>query len=810
MRYKFPCGCEFEIENESIKDYDGLPSIKMDMYNLPLNCKKTWNLISSGRTRGVFQLESNLGRSYSKKLEPDKMAHLSALISLLRPGCLNALLDGKSMTNHYVDRKHGREPVTYTHPLLEKYLSDTYGILVYQEQAIAIAKGIAGFTPEQANALRKAIGKKKADVLAKLREIFINGCISVSGFTKDVATELFNNIESSNRYAFNACISQDTLLTKRSVGNKKTDYTVEHMFNIKNDIQYAKKHNQLNLYKKYKFQNHYGSGLSMYEDNRIRPNTIKDIRYAGEKEVFKISLDNGNFIKVTHNHKFPTPNGEKLCSELSVGDYLYTCGEYEKNTKNYKYSDLSIDDLRNKKTETNDKQGFQTAQKNPGYTNGSFTDFKKNSRLLPNFCEICSKKHRRLETHHKNGDRTNSKIDNLIRLCPSCHKKEEYKFGRVKVGEKGYPVLQSKIISIVSCGIEKTYDVEMEAPNHNFIANGDIVTCNSHAYTYAHISYATAYAKAHFPLHFFTSALKFVEDNDELRDLMSEVAVFDLQILGPSISNLLPRFNIKDGFIQYGLAEVKKSGEKEILSFIEHVISAEKSINKEVKDFSWYEFLILLSDKIKRDALINLIMCGLLDNTGISRKTQLHEFGIYDELSDGEKKWVQENWQWCNTLEDLLIRLLESNKPTKKRKSKVESLLKALQNPGRTLQDNVEFVCDSETEAMGISVSMNRTADKERFANIKCLDFLLGSGSKNMTFVVEVKSVEERVVKTGKNEGKKYANIVLSDRTGQIEATIFTKEWLDLKSLLVKGNVILLNASRNQDLTLRIENVKLL
>ncbi len=534
--YTFSCGCKFKQEDEGIKDYDGLPRISIDYYNLPLNCKKTWDLISSGRTRGVFQLESNLGRSYSKKLEPDNIAHLAALISILRPGTMNAMLDDKSMTNHYVDRKHGREPVAYIDNKLEKYLSETYGIIVYQEQAISIAKGLAGFSPEQANALRKAIGKKKADVLAKLRDIFIEGCINVSQMTRDVATELFNNIEAANRYSFNA----------------------------------------------------------------------------------------------------------------------------------------------------------------------------------------------------------------------------------------------------------------------------------SHAYTYSFISYATAYAKAHFPLHFFTSALKFIKDNDELRDLMSEVAVFDLQVLGPSISNLLPRFNIKDGYIQYGLAEVKKSGEKEVLSFIEHVVAAEKSIDKEVKDFTWYEFLILLGDKIKRDALMNLIVCGLLDNTGVSRKTQLNDFQVYDELSDGEKRWVKENWADYRTLEDLIIKLLTSDKITKKRKIKVESLLAGLQKPGRTLQDDVEFVCDSETEAMGISVSMSRTANKERFANIKCLDFLLGSGNKNMTFVVEVKSVEERVIKTGPNEGKKMANIKLADRSGEIETTIFSKEWGEMKPDVVKGNVLLLKACRHQDASLRIESVKVI
>ncbi len=702
--YNFPCGCKFAQTSEAIKDYDGLPPLDIDYYNVRMDCPKTLQLLASGYTRGVFQLESNLGRAYSKKLEPDNIEQIADLIAILRPGSLQSLLDNKSMTMHYIDRKHKRESVTYIDDKLGEYLDDTFGIMIYQEQTIALAKGMAKFAPEQALALMKAIGKKKMDKLMALKPEFIKGCIDNS-VNEDVATTIFENIEASGRYSFNACTSSDTILTKISVGNKKTDYTVQHMFNIKNDIEYAKKHNQLDLYKKYKNKGHYGYGLSMNTDGRIRRNIIKDIRYAGYREIFQIRLNNGNSVKATCNHKFPTPIGEMRLDELKIGDDLFIC--------------------------------------------------------------------------------------------------------RKKVGEKGYPTLTSKIISIESCGFDDTYDIEMEAPNHNLVVNGDIVICNSHSAAYAHITYLTAYMKAHFPIHFFCSALKFVKDEDELKNLLSELPLFDVQILPPKVENLCARFNIVNGAIQYGIGEIRGCGVKTAETLIEHIEEAERTLNKEVKNFSWYEFLTLVACHVNCGHMNNLILCGFLDND-CSRKEQLHQYNIFNELSDGESKWALGNSHNYTNLPDLFSALLDGGKVTKKRQNKVKSLLLSLQNPGKSLLDDIDFICKNEKQLLGVSLSVSKTQDKEKFANIKCLDFVLGGGQKDLLFVVEVKDVDLRTIKTGQNAGKQMANIKLADRSGEMECTIFSKEWAEFRKDVIVGNVIMIRAGRHKDGSLRIDDIKLL
>ncbi len=165
-----------------------------------------WDLICEGNTKGVFQLESNLGRHWAKQTKPRNIKDLAALVSLIRPGTLLAKdANGKSMTQVYADRKAGKpdSPVQYLHESLEPILKETYGVLVYQEQSMMIAQRLAGFNLKEADGLRKAIGKKKADLMAKVKKDFLVGTQEQGIVTTAVAEEIFSWIEKSSRYAFN-------------------------------------------------------------------------------------------------------------------------------------------------------------------------------------------------------------------------------------------------------------------------------------------------------------------------------------------------------------------------------------------------------------------------------------------------------------------------------------------------------------------------------------------------------------------------------------------------------------------------------
>lgn len=171
---------------------------KFKINDIPLDCPATWSLISSGNTIGVFQLEKNLGQDWAKKVKPNNIEELSALISLIRPGPLEA-----GLSQDYVDIKFGRKKPSYLHPSLKPILEQTYSIMCYQEQALRIATDIAGFGPVEADNLRKSMGKKIPELMAKLKERFIEGAQKHGKIGKDKSEEIFSWIEKCQRYSFN-------------------------------------------------------------------------------------------------------------------------------------------------------------------------------------------------------------------------------------------------------------------------------------------------------------------------------------------------------------------------------------------------------------------------------------------------------------------------------------------------------------------------------------------------------------------------------------------------------------------------------
>lgn len=198
MSLNFTCGCQF-----GCSQVGGRMMVEYDPSSIDFECNKTWYLISEGNTKGVFQLESRLGQSMAKKLKPENIEQLSALISIMRPGCLEAFRDGKSVSNHFIDKKNGLESIDYFHETLEPILKNTYGEMVYQEQAMEIAKDIAGFNLQEADMLRKAIGKKKPEEMAKVKLKFLEGCKTKQLVSQDQAEQIFSWIEKSQRYSFN-------------------------------------------------------------------------------------------------------------------------------------------------------------------------------------------------------------------------------------------------------------------------------------------------------------------------------------------------------------------------------------------------------------------------------------------------------------------------------------------------------------------------------------------------------------------------------------------------------------------------------
>ncbi|RMD51349.1 DNA polymerase III subunit alpha [Candidatus Parcubacteria bacterium] len=167
----------------------------IDIENIPLDDKKTFELLGKGETTGVFQLESDGMKRYIRELRPSNIEDIIAMVSLYRPGPMQFI-------ESFIRRKHGKEKITYEHPLMENAFKETYGIPVYQEQVMQVAKDMAGFTGGEADTLRKAMGKKIAELMAKMKVKFIEGSVK-NGVKREIAEAVFQKLEDFAAYGFN-------------------------------------------------------------------------------------------------------------------------------------------------------------------------------------------------------------------------------------------------------------------------------------------------------------------------------------------------------------------------------------------------------------------------------------------------------------------------------------------------------------------------------------------------------------------------------------------------------------------------------
>ena len=199
------------------------PNRPIDIEHLPLDDKKTFELLQRGETKGVFQLESAGIRDLLIKMRPDRFADIIATNALYRPGPLNG-----GMVDEYVNVKNGRKQATYLHPVLKEILEETYGVMVYQEQVMRILNRLGGIELSQAYATIKAISKKKADVIAQSRDQFVQGATG-HGLDKDKATKIFDLIEFFGGYGFNKSHSTAYALVAYQTGYLKAHYPTEFM-----------------------------------------------------------------------------------------------------------------------------------------------------------------------------------------------------------------------------------------------------------------------------------------------------------------------------------------------------------------------------------------------------------------------------------------------------------------------------------------------------------------------------------------------------------------------------------------------------
>lgn len=270
---------------------------KINLYtDIEYDDSEVYRYFANGWLSDIFQFSAKGLSSYTQKMKPKNMDDVIAALSLFRPGPME---NGFHMD--YIALKNGEKEPEY--PIgAEEILKDTYGLLTTQEQIMNICNQLADFDLVTCDKVRKALGKKKLDVLLPLKAKFIEGYVSKfgsKGVTKESAEHLWDQMEEFAKYSFNKCLSFDTQILT-SYGNERIDELFKQFHESKKSI-YVK---------------------SMSKNGVFYFAKVKDIRYSGNRPVCKIKLEDGKQIEATQNHRFPTTNG-KIFAEFVLGKTLY-------------------------------------------------------------------------------------------------------------------------------------------------------------------------------------------------------------------------------------------------------------------------------------------------------------------------------------------------------------------------------------------------------------------------------------------------------------------------------------------------------
>lgn len=210
------------VINEAVNLIKKNHNIDIDIERIPIDDKATYELLNKGNTIGVFQLESPGMRENIKRVKVETIDHLNAMIALYRPGPMQYI-------EEFANRKHGKSKIDYPHKLLEPVLKETFGFMIYQEQVLKAANVLAGFSLGDGDILRRAMGKKEKEEMAKQRSKFIDGCLKKNHIQKDKASEIFDAIEKFAGYGFNKSHSAGYAIISYQTAYLKANYPAEFM-----------------------------------------------------------------------------------------------------------------------------------------------------------------------------------------------------------------------------------------------------------------------------------------------------------------------------------------------------------------------------------------------------------------------------------------------------------------------------------------------------------------------------------------------------------------------------------------------------
>ncbi len=780
---------------ELIEEYHG---IHYDMSNIPYRpdpndpeitrrVEEMFEMLGRGETVGVFQLESSGMRQMLRGMRPKTFEHIIAAIALYRPGPLQFIPT-------FNRRLHGEEPTEYLHPKLEPIISNTYGIIVYQEQIMQIASNLFGYSLGEADLMRRAVSKKKEKDLKKHREIFIEKGPQF-GVDQETAEKIFEQIEFFANYGFNKCLVGNTQIIDVSTGRL---HTIEELAR--------------------------GDGLAQtlsldIEHSTLRNGKITAILNNGKKPVYRLVTRLGRQIEATANHPFYTPDGWRLLSELEPHDQIAVprriCVEGQAVWPTHELISLAQNSLSSLSEDVFSLANWQIElfighlYAHQGRVDETAFNVELASTLI---AQQISHLLLRLDIMAIIQNNVVSIVgqDNLRRFYDrmGCYLYPAQQAKLVQLIEYGTELFSDSIqgdiywdtvVSITYSGEQTTYDLTIEG-DHNFVAN-DIVVHNSHAADYAVITCQTAYLKCHYPHEYMTALMSvYADDSAKIATFAADCERMGIKILPPCVNHSRLDFTIEPDekghrHIRYGLLSVKNVGQ----AVIEHILEVrdEGGLFQDLDDFLTRCDMRLIGKR----ALEPLIRVGALDVFGIERPILLHNLErlmthsiSFHKAADVGQSSIFDLMSTANSDAPSFSSILSMLDYNVEEVPKREQLRWEKELMGFYASDHPLRAVADQLDSIVMHTSLQLQEDGEN---------LIG----NHTIVAGMVS-DIRIIQT--KNGRQMAIVTLEDLQGFINCVLFPDTWERYKELVDEDRILIFKGKidmRRDEVQLIIEEV---
>lgn len=520
------------------------------MYAMRFDDPAVYELLNAGRFSGIFQWEGRALQSLTSLINMSKFEDMVHITALARPGPL-----GGGAATKFIERHAGRERPEVAHDSMWPYLKETYGLVLYQEQVMRIARDIGQLTWKDTSDLRKAMSKSYGkEYFDKYAERFIEGAKTALGMNKREALSIWDQVNSHGSW----CLSGATLVKMAHSGSAIASWMrIDELYAryVESPSPWIKQRRSMPVL------------YSVHPNGRAYPHQAITIYKNGDKRCNRYTFSDGTEIVCTADHLFVINERWRHAGEARIGDG-WLMAEYDAPQPSVNGREGKGSAARGNHWRFENGRHISPSEINrrsPIYT--AFVATHRGKR-----CEDCNcRATRRMEAHHNDFNSGRDRPDDLSWLCAGCHKKRHYAAGRTKRNEKGMRLAWKELIAINDAGVVETYDIEMEK-HHNFIINGGIVTHNSfnksHAASYGMISYWTAWLKAHHPLQYAAASLRNAKDDEAAFNMLREIVAEGIEYVPFDPERSEMNWSVQDGKLIGGFLGLKGVGPATALAML--------------------------------------------------------------------------------------------------------------------------------------------------------------------------------------------------------------------------------------------------